>query len=108
MRLIKKIKSLFNKLFKNGLKVSFTDDIPNVLNKNRLYVIGRHNHYWLIIFKCPCGCKGAIYLNLLKEEKPNWDFEVIKDKITIIPSIKTIKECQSHFWIRNNKIIWCR
>lgn len=58
---------------------------------------------------CPCGCGEPVYL----EYGPrHWDLKLRLDgdkaeSITVSPSIYTPDyKCQSHYFIRDNKIVW--
>ncbi len=103
--MLKKIKKFLRKLFLRNSKVKFVDDLPETCKEDIIYIIGSE-FKWIIVFLCPCGCKNVIYLNLLKEEAPNWNYTFNKNKLTISPSIRRTKGCKSHFWIKNGKIVW--
>ena len=69
---------------------------------------GQNNR--LIQFQCPCGCGNQIDL-FTKEywNRPgkNWTIEVKDSKVTLWPSINMVNhDCKSHFWIRDNKVVW--
>ena len=82
-------------------------DEPKDIKAGTLYIVIDGDDPDTIIFKCPCGCNADIYLNLLKDARPNWSFCVNqKGKITISPSIWRKAGCKSHFFIRNGKVSW--
>lgn len=90
-------------------KAKYVNDPPEVFNKRTVYIVGEQSNPWLLTFECPCSCKSTIQLNLLKEAKPRWKFQVLpKSKIDIFPSISRIYGCKSHFFMRKGKISWCK
>lgn len=109
---MKKFRSLYykllNRIFPVRLKFSFKDEVPDKLKKNSIYIVGSNKYYWLLAFKCPCGCEKDINLNLLKDTEPCWRFKIRKENISITPSIWRITGCKSHFIINNGKINWVR
>lgn len=83
------------------------DDVPDIIEKGIVYIIGDEGFEWLLAFKCPCGCNEVIQLNMLKEAKPCWRVKCFENKsVTIIPSINRIRNCRSHFTITKGKIDW--
>jgi hypothetical protein len=83
------------------------EDLPEQLRKRFVYVLGSNNDPWALAFMCPCGCNEVIQLNLLKEAKPKWEYEINSaGNITIRPSIWRRTGCKSHFFIKNGRIIW--
>lgn len=107
MKYIKNIRRLLKQLFSKGYDSTNVNDFPEAIKNNMVYVVGEEKYEWVIVFKCPCGCKEDIQLNLLKEAKPKWSFKVTwKSRITINPSIRRTTGCRSHFDIRDGKVIW--
>lgn len=87
-------------------KFKFCADEPeNILDK-LIYIVGERPHYWMLCFKCPCGCNEVIRLNILKEANPRWKFSIRWRQITIYPSIWRKVGCKSHFHIRKGKVQW--
>ena len=85
----------------------FSDDPPEQIEYNTVYIIGEYGFYWQLLFICPCGCNDGIQLNLLSNSFPSWEYHITsKDKISIYPSIWKTKGCKSHFILRNSKIRW--
>jgi len=110
-----KIKNFENKwekfvshLFPSIFHYKFISDIPYLLKRNQIYIIQDGNEPDTIVFKCPCGCKNIIHLNLLSDCSPQWSFTLKKKKISIYPSIATKRGCKSHFWVIKSKIIWVK
>lgn len=89
-------------------KVTAVNKYPKNINTETIYVVTDGPIPDTLIFKCPCGCDVDIYLNLLKDTRPNWSFYITpKGKITISPSIWRNVGCKSHFIVRTGKIFWC-
>ena len=89
-----------------SLSVKRVDDIPKGYRKGIVYIVGNDNP-WLLTFLCPCGCKAEINLNLLEDESPCWTYSVWKGRIKVSPSIRRLKGCKSHFWIKKGRVEWC-
>jgi len=62
---------------------------------------------WLYM-QCPCGCGQELQLPLMKNLPQYWVLTIDeRQHITVSPSIHVKSSiCCSHFWIRNNKIVW--
>jgi len=107
---MKYIRLLFLRIaewFRPHYKIKFSEDLPSVVTDNKMYIIGTHGHYWLLMFNCPCGCNNPIQLNLLKDASPTWRYRISKTKkISITPSIRRTSGCKSHFYVRNGRIDW--
>lgn len=83
------------------------EELPTLIKQGIIYVEGRKSKYWIVAFKCPCGCMDTIYLNLLKEAEPCWRVKIHwLFGITIFPSINRITGCRSHFIVENGKVYW--
>lgn len=108
MKWFKKILLKLAEWFQPSYKAKFTQELPETFAKRIVYIIGEKNHPWALAFECPCGCRKTVQLNVLKEAKPRWKFQVLaKNKIDISPSIWRTSGCKSHFFIRKGKIWWC-
>lgn len=80
--------------------------IPEKLEPGVIYVSGE---FGSIQHLCPCGCGTPINIGT----KPHWptgfDYKVNDDNtVTVSPSLLN-KGCpnQAHYFITNNKIVWC-
>jgi Family of unknown function (DUF6527) len=83
------------------------DNYPKKVAPRTVYIVCDGPITDTIIFKCPCGCKADIYLNLLKDTRPNWSYFLdVRDKVTISPSIWRKAGCKSHFFVRKGRICW--
>ncbi len=90
-------------------KVIEVEDLPDFLEPNFFYLIGKYPHTWSLAFLCPCNCSEVIQLNLLKEASPKWSFNLNWDgSFKISPSVWRKIGCRSHFFIRNDRLIWSR
>ena len=62
----------------------------------------------MITFICPCGCGKKFQLNTDMEIEPLWQYRInVNGEINIHPSVQRIGGCESHFWIRDNRVVWC-
>jgi len=123
--LVKYIKELFDKdeeetpsvqssnemkpdTYDNGFYTFITvDDVPDIVEARKVYVVGENKREWLAVLECPCGCKDIIQLNLLKDAEPNWRVMYHKsNRISIFPSIRRIRSCYSHFTITKGRLRW--
>lgn len=79
----------------------FVDFIPDKLKNRILYI---SIAYSTVVHKCCCGCGEEVVTPL----SPT-DWKIIYDgkAISLYPSIGNWSFlCQSHYWIRDNKVIW--
>ena len=79
----------------------FVEFMPSKLEEGILYISEK---YETAIHLCPCGC-GHQTVTPIK----SWGWNYIRnDKvITLEPSISNYQlPCKSHYWIRENKIVW--
>ena len=79
----------------------FVGEIPRELDPGKLYICCR---YRAVKHLCACGCGVAINTPL---HPTGWTLICDGTSVTLWPSIGNWSEkCQSHYWIRNNKIDW--
>lgn len=83
----------------------FIDDIPESIEKHKIYIVGESNFHWVLVFICPCGCEESIQLNLLEDTSPSWRY-FIDENINIKPSIWRNTGCKSHFFINDGEVKW--
>lgn len=109
------LKRLFNwlislfKFGKEGLyKLVIVSELPEFPSEKTLYIEGNEklDDYWYAFLKCPCGCDESIMLNLMDDVKPCWQVSINESGFSITPSIWRTKNCESHFWLSNKKIVW--
>jgi len=87
-------------------KYKFCKEEPDQIQDKLIYIVGERPYYWMMTFKCPCGCNEVISLNILKTARPRWKFIVRWGKISIYPSIWRKVGCKSHFHVRKGRIQW--
>lgn len=84
---------------KMSLQHKFVEFIPEKVEEGILYV---SIEYCTAIHKCVCGCGNEVVTPL---SPTDWKLTFNGKSITLYPSIGNWNfECQSHYWIRNNKI----
>lgn len=86
----------------------FSEYVPQSINDGVVYVISEDEFEWVIIFLCPCGCREKIELNLLPDTMPNWTYLIKEKRISVHPSIDRLRDCKSHFFIKEGLIKWCK
>lgn len=87
---------------------SICDELPDVCEENKLYLVGERDTYWMAALICPCGCGELIQLALDPTGRPRWKVSMDdKNQITLTPSVHRKVRCRSHFILRNGKIVWC-
>lgn len=70
-------------------------------------VSGGRGFKW-ILFRCPCGCKQQIALNLMQSYTPHWCVDIQSHNLfSIHPSVDSTT-CGAHFWVRDGHVIWCK
>lgn len=77
--------------------------IPSQLEDGVLYI---SEQYQTAIHKCCCGCGEEVVTPLSSAQ---WRVRVVNDKVTLLPSVGNWNfSCKSHYWIKQNRIIWAR
>ena len=83
------------------------EDIQDTYEYGKLYLVGSNGNYWLSVFHCPCGCGELLELLLIDTVSPHWSTEFIDNEhVNLSPSIWKIHGCKSHFFVKNNHVIW--
>lgn len=81
----------------------FVDTVPEDLEVGKLYVSHR---FRTASHLCACGC-GSRVVTPLKPAK--WALTVDEGRVSLSPSIGRWQlPCKSHYWIRDNNVIWSR
>lgn len=81
---------------------------PQTLQPDVIYQIGDDECVWAAVLQCPCGCREAIHLSLVRDSKPSWRIQAYKNgDVTLLPSVWRTVGCRSHFIIYRSRIIWC-
>lgn len=95
------------KLYRKHFSLLNVEEIPEDIKENELYHVGEGEYKWLLVFKCPCGCREVVQLNLLKEASPSWRVKIHEDgDVSVYPSISRHIKCKSHFNITKNSVRW--
>lgn len=80
----------------------FVDEIPDKIGEGYLYLCLPYN---AVIHKCPCGCGEIISTPL--DKKYGWIMQYDGETVSLSPSIGNgFYKCRSHYFIRENKIVW--
>lgn len=87
------------------LTVQQVETVPEVLEQGVLYVSKK---YETAIHLCACGSCGWKTVTPIDPIK-GWKYdEDAEGRVTLSPSIGNQQfPCQSHYYIRDNKIVWC-
>jgi len=81
----------------------FVEAVPEALREGRLYISKR---FKTASHLCACGC-GSRVVTPLKPAK--WQLTQRGDLVSLSPSIGRWQlPCKSHYWIRDNRVIWSR
>lgn len=79
----------------------FVDLMPSQLEDGVLYISEK---YSTAIHKCCCGCGQKVVTPL---STAKWQLRRSGDAVTLYPSIGNWNfPCQSHYWIRRNRVEW--
>lgn len=83
-------------------------NLPTTLAARTLYIVQEDDYEEQAAMLCPCGCKQVLHMNLLPDERPCWTVKLHPDETsTLHPSVWRQKDCRSHFWFRQGRVIWC-
>ena len=81
----------------------YVDYIPEQLKEGMLYIC---EQYKTVAHKCCCGCGEEVITPLSPAE---WSIRMESYTVTLHPSIGNWSfKCQSHYWIRENKVVWAK
>ena len=84
---------------KTTLQYKFVEFIPDILEEGILYIT---IEYRTAIHKCVCGCGNKVVTPI---SPTDWKLTFDGKSVSLSPSIGNWNfECQSHYWIINNKI----
>ena len=83
------------------IRGEFVEFIPETLESGVVYISRK---YKTASHLCCCGCGNKVVTPL----KPGgWHLTTKRSAVTLDPSIGSWSlPCQSHYWIRANKIVW--
>lgn len=90
-----------NKVKIKDIRLQYAHYMPQQLEPGVLYV---SKSFDTAAHLCACGCGSKIRTPLSPSE---WALEENKNGPTLYPSVGNWQiTCQSHYWIRDGKIIW--
>ena len=85
------------------LRHRFVEFIPDTLEDGIVYV---SMAYATVTHKCCCGCGEDVVTPL---SPTDWKLTFDGRTISLNPSIGNWGfACQSHYWIRNNRVVWAQ
>lgn len=83
------------------MKHKFVEYIPSEIEENTLYISIEYN---VAKHKCPCGCGDDIVTTL---SPARWKLTYDGETVSLYPSIGNWNHgCKSHYFIKNDKIVW--
>jgi hypothetical protein len=83
------------------LKHKFVEFMPETLEDGILYV---SVEYCTALHKCACGCGNTVVTPITPTD---WQLSFDGKTISLSPSIGNWSfDCQSHYWIKNNRVRW--
>lgn len=83
------------------IKHEFVEYIPKDLRDGTIYI---SIPFKIAVHKCCCGCGKEVATPL---SPTGWELMFNGETISLYPSIGNWSfECQSHYWIRRNRIDW--
>lgn len=92
-----------------GFATEVVQDLPDVLEPQRVYLVGDESLPWSAALLCPCGCGAVIQLSLVVHDSPRWRARRhFIGSVTLHPSIWRKRGCRSHFFLRRGGIVWSR
>jgi hypothetical protein len=86
-----------------SVRPEYVDLIPKELEDGVLYISKR---FRTASHRCCCGCGIKIVTPLRETE---YELTDRRDLVSLYPSIGNWNHpCQSHYWIRDNRVVWAR
>lgn len=83
------------------ISYKFVSLIPDELDEGVLYISLDYN---IAVHKCACGCGEEVVTPIAPD---GWSMIYNGEAISLTPSIGNWSyKCKSHYWIKENKIIW--
>ena len=90
-------------------RVVSVDELPEVFDRQVVYLVGEGQYKWCMAMRCPCACGAVISLSTLADVRPRWRHSLHGDgTISIWPSIWRTVGCKSHFNLVCGLVIWHR
>ena len=89
----------------NKLEVEFVKEMPKTKQPGILYI---SKEYGVAIHLCACGCGKQTVTPIGQIGTRNWKLVENGALVSLQPSIlNSGLECKSHYFVRDNKIVWC-
>lgn len=89
-------------------KVIRVEELPDQLDPAAIYIAGEGGYQWFAAMLCPCACGEILYMNLQEHTRPRWSVVSHSDNtVSLSPSVWRKVGCQSHFFVRQGRIVWC-
>ena len=86
---------------RSDIVFEFVEYVPSELEEGTLYI---STTYATAVHRCCCGCGSKITTPLAPSE---WSLTFDGETVSLSPSIGNWSfPCQSHYWIRRNRIDW--
>ncbi len=84
-----------------NFQIEFVESAPDLLKERTLYI---SIPYSTALHLCPCGCNEEVVTKIAPHR---WRMTYDGESISLYPSIGNWSlPCQSHYWIKKNRIIW--
>jgi len=81
----------------------FVEYIPEILAEGTIYISIR---FCVAVHLCCSGCGGKVVTPITPHD---WQLTFDGENISLSPSIGNWSlPCQSHYWIKKNRILWTR
>lgn len=94
---------------KRRYQACFVEDLPDRLERQKLYVVGERSCPHYAAMACPHRrCTTVLTMNLLPDDHPRWRMFVDpKGRPSLAPSVWRRVDCGCHFFLREGRIDWC-
>ena len=87
------------------ISVEFVKEIPKDKQEGILYI---SKEYGVAIHLCACGCGEQTVTPIGQIGTRNWTLIENGQLVSLQPSIlNSGMKCKSHYFLRENKIVWC-
>ncbi len=95
--------------WKRRYRAQFVEDLPNRLNRQKLYIVGEPSCALYAAMACPRHCCATVLtMNLLPDDHPQWRLSLDRRGVpTLAPSVWRQVDCGCHFFLRDGRLEWC-
>lgn len=83
-------------------------DVPEVLARDTLAVVGTRRRPKWAVLECPCGRGHQLVVSLSQQHRPYWRLDEDRRGPSLAPSIDSHRPYRCHFWLRDGQIMWAR